>query len=287
MKTDQPDAMIRTTCPMHDGFACGLLAHVKDGVIVKITPADYPEPFHKGACAKGLLAHHWVYHPERLRHPLKRAGRRGEGKWIRISWEQALDDISVKLKETAETYGPKSVAWSVSDSITYLKQGGYIRLANLNHWTLIENTGFGDLAAPCADMVTFGVVHDDSFTCGIKDPKLSIVWGTNPADTYHRRMRIISKSKQKGSKVVTIDPRFTATASKSDEYIWIRPGTDGALALGMIQAILDEGLEDQAFIRNQTVGPLLVRTDNRLFLREADLFQGQSTASFMFFPFPC
>jgi molybdopterin-containing oxidoreductase family molybdopterin binding subunit len=144
--------------------------------------------------------------------------------------------------------------------------------------------GLGDSAAPCADFATFGCIFGDAHLSRIEDPKFTIVWGQNPIVTDWRRMRLIMETKKKGCKVVVIDPRHTRTASMSaDEYIPIRPGTDTALALAMIRLVLEHGLQDELFITENTVGPLLVRCDNGLLLRESDLKEGGSWQRFMVF----
>ncbi len=280
MKETKSSDVIRTVCVTGDAFSCGLSAYVSEGRVIKITPGDFPNQAYKGACIKGLSAHHWTHHPERLRAPLKRMGERGDGKWEEVSWDQALDNLAARMTEIFDRYGPSSIAWSVPD-FPYLRQGGYLRLLSLTKGTLVENTGFGDLAGPCADMVTFGAYMGEFFSSFLTDPKLALVWGGNPAETNLRRMKGIMAAKKKGCKVITIDPRFSATAARFDEYIQIRPGTDGALALGMIRLILEKGLEDRDFIIENTVGPLLVRADNGLFVRESDLQQNGDKKAFL------
>lgn len=280
MQDDEHNQVIQTVCTLHDGLACGLLAHVEAGMIEKITPADYPDPGYKGACAKGLSSHHWVYHPDRLQHPLKRVGERGAGKWQRISWEEAIDGITTQLKEIAERYGSGAIAWFISE-FPLLSQAGYLRLISLTKGTWVEDAGYGDLSGPTADLMTFGRLVAFSWALLFKNPEFTIVWGANPADTNFKDMKAILQAKKKGCKVAVIDPRYTATAVQVDEHIPIRPGTDGALALGMINVILEEGLEDRPFIMEKTVGPLLVRADNGLFLRERDITGGAGKDGFM------
>jgi len=282
MNKSHGSEVIRTVCAHVDGGTCGLLMHVVNGVITRVDPADFPDRAHRGACAKGLATSQWVHHPDRLRAPLKRVGGRGEGKWQRISWEEALDDLSSKLKEIARRYGSTSVAWAVPD-LPYLRSGGYSRLVSATKGTWVDCVGFGDLAGPCADFVTFGWPMGDIYSSLVKEPKLTIVWGFNPAETAFRSMRVIMEAKKRGSKLVVIDPRLSTTASRADEYIQIRPGTDGALALGMLHVILEKGLQDELFIVDNTVGSLLVSDDSGLFLRESDLIRGGGDQVFMVF----
>ncbi len=275
--------VIRTACALGDTSNCGLCIHVKDGKIIKITPGDSPGPIKRNPCVRGLTVHHWAYHADRLKHPLKRAGERGEGKWERISWDQALDELATRLLEIGKKYGPESVAWSPAD-FPLLRQGGFLRLLSLTKGTWIDNLSLGDIAGPNADLATFGWALGTWYTGFLVqdlNPKLAILWGANPADTDPFTMRVITESRKKGCRIVTIDPRFTTTASRSDEYLPIRPGTDGELALGMMHVILEKGLEDRTFITESTVGPLLVRMDNHLYLRPEDLGQESDGKSFM------
>jgi len=282
MKKKGKSVTIRTVCVSRDDERCGLLLHVTDGAITKVDPADFPDPRDRGACARGLATIELVYHKDRLRYPLRRTGERGEGKWQRISWNEALDSIATKLQQVAGRYGSTSVTWGAPE-LPSLAAGGYSRLASLTKGSWVGWAGFGDAAGPCADLATFGWAMGEPHLYRTKDPKLSIVWGWNLAVNAYPRMRGIMEDKKKGCKVVVIDPILSTTASHADEHIPIRPGTDGALALGMIQVIMEQGLQDDGFIAENTVGPFLVRKDNSLFLRESDLTQGGSQQKFMVF----
>jgi len=281
MEKKSQSAAIRTVCPLSDYFGCGLLATVTDGVIAKVEPADFPNRADRGACARGLATPELVYHPERLRYPLKRTGKRGEGKWQRVSWNEALDDITLKFQEISEQYGSNSIAWGVNESPD-LRGGGYCRLVSLTKGTIVDWWGFGDAAAPCADTATFGRFMEDACLGKIEDPEFSIIWGYNPAVTSIHKMREIMETRKKGCHLVVIDPRFTTTASRAHEYIPIRPGTDGALALGMIHVVMEQGLQDEQFVAENTVGPLLVRSDSGMFLREGNQIEG-SQGTFIVF----
>ena len=256
--------VIRTACGIVDGVRCGILAHVRNGVLVKVEPAEFPDPRFRHICARALCSTQLVYHPDRLKYPLKRTGKRGEGKWQRISWDEALDTVATRLMEIRNQYGPESIAWA-------MEVFAYIRLASALEATMINPIGFGDAAGPCADEVTFGTQYGHLYTMDQKDPGMCVLWGANQAETRSYYWRRIRDAKEGGAKLVAIDPRFTSSASKADQYIPIRPGTDAALALGMMNVIFEKGLHDKAFITRHTVGPFLVRGDNGLFLRERDI----------------
>jgi anaerobic selenocysteine-containing dehydrogenase len=170
--TKREQATIRTVCTLHDGLGCGLSVQTTNGVITKVGPANFPDRVDRGACAKGLATPQLVYHPDRLRHPLKRVGERGEGKWQRISWEQALDSISAKLRDLSQRYGSTSIAWL--SALPNVQGANYLRLGSLTKATLVDMWGFGDAAGPCADLATFGWWLGDAYISLIEDPQFSI-----------------------------------------------------------------------------------------------------------------
>ncbi|MFC2000588.1 molybdopterin-dependent oxidoreductase [Chloroflexota bacterium] len=290
MNGQSENKTFHTVCGLSDGFQCGLSVRVAGGVISEVRPADFPDPADRGICSKALATPQMVYHQDRLRFPLKRAGDRGEGNWQRISWNEALDSIVAKLQEISERYGSTSVAW-VAPNLPSLAGGGYSRLASLIKATWVDPWAF-DTAIGCANVAAFGWVRGQ-LHLSLENPRFGIAWAFNPAVTDHYRMRGIMEDKKGGCRLVAIDPRFTATASRADEHIPIRPGTDGALALAMIHVILEQGLQDERFIAENTDGPLLVRGDSGLFLRESDIIQGGNERRFMVFdentlsPQPC
>ncbi|UCG83691.1 MAG: molybdopterin-dependent oxidoreductase [Dehalococcoidia bacterium] len=263
------EQVIRTVCGIVDGLKCGINAHVRDGVLVKVSPADFPDPRFRHVCSRALCSPQLVYHPDRLKHPLKRVGERGEGKWQRITWDEALDTIASRLTEIREKYGPESLAWII-EVIAYL------RLCCALEATMINPIGFGDAAGPCGDELSFGTHYGSLYTMDIEKPGMCVLWGANQCETRPYYWRRIRDAKEGGARLVAIDPRFTSSASKADEYISIRPGTDVALILGMMNVIFERGLQDEPFITEHTVGPFLVRSDNGLFLRESDVVSGGS-----------
>jgi molybdopterin-containing oxidoreductase family molybdopterin binding subunit len=203
---------------------------------------------------------------------MKRVGERGGGKWQRITWDEALDTIAARLKEIGDKYGTTSLAWVLA-MFDIVAGSSLIGLAGACQGTFIDVTGCGDAAGPCADTVSYGSPwwYGEDYTTHFHSPALCLIWGENCTDTEPFKWHKIRDAKEKGARLVVIDPRFTTTASKADEYVAIRPGTDAALALGMMNVILDRGLQDSTFIADHTVGPLLVRSDNGFLLKEKDI----------------
>lgn len=281
---DASSRLVRTVCPAHCGIdACGILAHVKEECVVKLEPADFPNPKDRRICLRGLSSLDITYHPDRLKYPMKRTGERGEGKFERISWDEALDTIADKFKDIAARHGWPAIGWTLGGpGAGTTKFGAYLRLASLTQSTRVSAWGYGDAGLPCGSRVLFGahmpfVFLANPFLTNPAGSELIVVWGSNPAESAPLQiMRPIMDAKEKGAQVVVIDPRFTVTASKADEYLGLRPGTDTALALGLMHVIFQKRLHDVEFIQKHTVGPYLVRTDTGEFLRGKDLGLAES-----------
>jgi len=230
--------------------------HVKEGKVVKIEGDPQP-PFLSGGmiCPKGMAYKQITYHPDRLKYPLKRVGERGEGKWQRISWDEALDTIADKLGQVREKYGPESIALTVGGNHKRIMAATKILADSLGtpNWAYTDAfycRGPGLIAQD----LTFGgrVISHVSADC--KNSECVIAWGANPVQTYPPWARHLLQAKGRGAKVIVIDPRLTATASKADMWLQLRPGTDGALALGMLNVIINEGLYDKQFVDKWCVG---------------------------------
>jgi len=275
VKVEPGEKVVRTCMPLVCGPGCGLLAHVKDGVLVKVEPGDFPGTGH--VCARCLSAVKMVYHPDRLKYPMKRQGARGEGKWQRISWDEALDTIVQRFREISDRHGSSSVAWTM-DFMALMTTDAIMGFIGACQGTFLLPWGYGDSGGVCNDTVCFGSpwCYGEDYTSRFDNPALCLNWGGNPAETDSFKWRRIRDAKERGARLVAIDPLFSTTASKADEWVQIRPGTDGALALGMMNVVLDRELQDTSFITEYTVGPFLVRTDNGMFLREGDIASHES-----------
>jgi molybdopterin-containing oxidoreductase family molybdopterin binding subunit len=279
MIVDKDTKLVRTVCPAHCGIdACGILAHVKEGRVVKVEPADFPNPRYRRICLRGLSSLDITYHPDRLKYPMKRVGERGEGKFERISWDEALDTIADKFKEIAAKYGWPAIGWTLGGpGAGTTKFGAYLRLASLTQSTRVSAWGYGDSGLPCGSRVLFGthipygMLYGSLFTES-PPPDVLVVWGCNPAEAQPLNvMRPIMDAKQAGALLAVVDPRFTVTASKADVYMGVKPGTDTALALAMMNVIFQKNLQDDAYILRHTNGPYLVRLDTGKFLRGKDI----------------
>ncbi len=243
------DGVVKSTCPMCNG--CGVLVHLREGKITKIE-GDPNAPLTRGAlCPKGLASLELLYHPDRVKHPLRRVGERGEGKWQQISWDEALTTIATEMNKAKNNYGAESVVF-LRGAAKGMQDNVFTRLANAFGSPNITSMAYVCFHARANALnTTFG-----SFLLPDYDypPACIVVWGSNPEATCMAVYEQIKGALAKGAKLVVIDPRETGLARKSALWIRPRPGSDLALALGMINVVINEGLFDRDFVADWTVG---------------------------------
>jgi len=236
---------------------CGVLAHVENGKVERIE-GDKDFPTNKGwLCVKAHASIELLYHPDRLRYPIKRTGQRGEGKWKRISWDEALDTIVSKLTSTKERYGAEALAFCKGTSTNNFPL--LARLANLFGTPNLASVGyFCFLPRANASYVTGGGYPEWEFypfPDYDNHPQCHLVWGAQPEITNDE---VLSSYKflrsLPYSKLIVVDPRHTYCAAHADLWLQIRPGTDAALALGMLNVIINEELYDKDFVESYTYG---------------------------------
>jgi len=245
------NGIVKSTCGGCTTIDCGILIHIEDGKIVGIE-GDPDTPMNKGAlCPRGEAALELLYHPERLKHPLKRAGKRGENKWQQISWDEALSTIADEMSKAKQNYGAESVAFC-RGSAKGIQDGVMSRLTNAFGTPNATSQAFVCFhPARYAAITTFGAeLHADYEY----PPGCIVVWGSNPPETNYPPSARITEAVSRGSKLIVIDPRRTKLAEKADLWLRLRPGSDLALALGMINVIVNENLLDKSFVDNWTVG---------------------------------
>ncbi|OGO00548.1 MAG: hypothetical protein A2Y58_05625 [Chloroflexi bacterium RBG_13_51_52] len=235
--------MCTMTCPMK--------IHVSDGKVVKVETAD-PKVSH---CPRWKAQMDFIYHPVRLLYPLKRTGKRGSGNWQRIPWDEALDTVADGLQSVKDKYGPESVVFWIA----YTKEPRpyFHRLTHAfgspNYCTESSNCFSGTWIAA---NLTYGAEY--SYMAGTGsgiDPetRCKLIWGAAVISSPPA-WQVNLEAKEKGVKLVVVDPRRTTIAAKADIHLQLRPGTDGALALGMMNVIIGENLHDKDFTEKWTVG---------------------------------
>jgi anaerobic selenocysteine-containing dehydrogenase len=236
---------------------CGVLVHIQDGRVTKVT-GDPDCPTSLGyICPKGRASVELLYHPDRLKYPLKRMGRRGENKWQRITWDEALDTVAERLLKYKREFGAESVATIIGTGRPHLPL--YMRFSNCfgtpNHLSIINNCYFPRIVAA---RMTSGRFHVcDYYGFGGVTPKLVLNWGCNIVDSGAADGMCgyqVTRAVENGARLIVIDPRKTRLAARADHWLQIRPGTDDALALCMLHVIIKEDLYDKDFVDRWTIG---------------------------------
>lgn len=274
----KPDRVVRTVCSPNCTGCCGINTFVKDDRIVKVEPASFVEPGYERICIKGIaMAMERLHHPDRLTHPLIRAGERGGGEWRRVSWDEAYDYIAERLTANAERFGPESNAFvTMSGNYGFKALTVAQRAANCLGGTILSEAGLtSDLGGVMGALMTMGGAGSNEHR-DLKHAKYLLFVGRNIADTNHSEMHFLLEALHAGAKLVAVDPRFSRTAAKADEWVSIEPGTDVAMVLGMLNVIVREELFKPDYVRAHTNLPFLVRDDDGAMLREKDIVAGGS-----------
>lgn len=271
-------------------FNCGVLAHVRNGRVVKLE--GNPEyPMTTGSmCAKGLSGINVLYHPNRNKYPMIRVGERGENKWKRISWQEAIDIIAKKLMETRAKYGAEAVFCSTGG-------GGNPAFRSISRFCNIFGTPnwYEPGCAQCylPRTLAYGIMYGGPSTSIADESALEIYvpntpmkafvcWGTDPSYSCPAGGgKALAKLRARGVKSVVIDPRLTPDAARADVWLPIRPGTDVALMLSWINYILAHDLYDHDFVMKWTNLPYLVNTKTKMFVRPNELFEGASPKDYV------
>jgi anaerobic selenocysteine-containing dehydrogenase len=250
----QPATVLKSVCRSCHG-GCGVLLHVRDGVLLKVE-GDRSSPLNHGRlCPIGTVTTDLVYHPDRLKYPLRRKGKRQSGEWERISWDDALDEISQRLLAIRDQYGPEAIALGTGTGrhhIRWVSRFGHA--LGTPNWC---EPGFAQCFHPRVNtsILTFGDFPVSDYT-GEVPPACILFWGHNPVlsgPDGETRFNVMEALEHK-PRTIVVDPRRTALAEKADLWLQIRPGTDDALALAMLHVIIGEKLYDEPFVTQWTHG---------------------------------
>ena len=242
--------MKQVVCSSCDGF-CPVAAKIEDGRVVKVTTREHP--FLKDViCMKGAFAPKSFSHPERLMHPLKRVGERGGGEWQQVTWDQAMDEIAVRLQKIVDQYGPEALAVSGSNANISLDNGLTRRFMNLlGTPNFISGVAYcmGNTAA-VNRMVQGWYPRSD-----ILNAKCIVLFGHDPRrHSWTLEYKSIRMAQAGGAKLIVLDPRKSGNAESADIWLPLRAGTDAAMTFGWLNVILEEELYDKEFVRDWTHG---------------------------------
>ena len=253
--------IIRTTTAFDCGGRCPLRVHVEDGKITRVESDDYEiEDEQLRACLRCRALRQYVYHPKRLKYPLKRDGPKGSGKFKRISWEEALSEVANKLKEVKKKYGNSSIFLATG--------GGYLGALHDGMFAMIRLlTQFGGFSTHYGNVSSEGAVYATQTQylspfvghsrTDLLNSKLIIMWGWDPARMISGSDTIFKliKAKDKGIKIICVDPRYTDSAViLADQWIPIIPGTDTVMMVAMAYVMIKEKIYDQEFLDKYTIG---------------------------------
>jgi anaerobic dimethyl sulfoxide reductase subunit A len=254
---------IRVGCPAHNcGGRCLLIAHIQDGEIIRLDTDDRPDTIaapQLRACARGRAYLRRQYHPDRLLYPLKRVGKRGEGKFVRISWDEALETVASQMQRVKAQYGNNALFVPYGTGSYNQLNGSHVarRLMNLFGGCLGIYNSYSWGATNIATPTVYGTLVTGNQRQDWLNSRYILMWGWNPAEMRDGTNSdyFIKLARDNGARVVCIDPRHSLSAAAlADEWIPILPGTDAAMMSAMAYVMLTENLHDAEFVRTHCVG---------------------------------
>ena len=256
-KSAEGTQVILTGCTVDCGGRCPLKVHFKDGKVIRIEGDDGEEPQYR-ACLRGRAQRQRLYAPDRLKFPMKRVGARGEGRFERVSWDEALDKVTSELKRIKEKYGSAAVYFTGAgtNGVFHGRRAGY-RLLNMFGGSTVL---WGNISNGCsifASMCCYGTMTTGNTRDDLVNSRLIIMWGWNPTSTIWDTNTnfYLMKAKEAGAEIACVDPRFTDTAAIiANCWIPIIPGTDAAMMIAMAYVMIKDKLQDQRFLDTYTVG---------------------------------
>jgi anaerobic selenocysteine-containing dehydrogenase len=269
---------VHTFCPLCVS-RCGAVATVEDGAFVELRP-DPDHPTGSALCVKGKAAPEVVNSAERLLYPQRRTRPKDadDPGWVRISWDEALDETAARLREIAAEHGPEAVVFgssspstsAMSDSVDWL-----VRLRRAfgspNLVAAMELCGWGRYMA---SLYTYGAPVPGAYMPDLVNAGCILFWGYNPSVARLSHATATTAALRRGARLIVVDPRRAGLASKAEHWLRVRPGTDGALALSMTSVLIDNGWYDADFVRRWTNAPLLATDDGGRLLRADEVIAG-------------
>jgi anaerobic selenocysteine-containing dehydrogenase len=246
---------VRGACPHDCPDTCAMLITVKDGRAIKVR-GDPDHPTTQGTlCTKVSRYLERTYHPDRLLHPMRRVGAKGpgQGRWERITWDEALDTIATRYKAIAADDPQGILSYSYSGTLGLVQNFGMPRRffhklgASQPERVLCATAGRLGYNTVIGAQIGTDITH-------FADAKLIVLWGTNPITSNLHLWTFIAEARRKGARVIAIDPYRSQSAEKADWHLAVRPGTDGALAFGLMHVLMRDGLIDRDYVERHTLG---------------------------------
>jgi len=250
------EAVIAGACPLDCPDGCSWQVTVRDGEAVRLR-GNPDHPFTRGAlCAKVARYLEHTRSPDRLLHPLRRVGAKGEGRFERISSDEALGEVAERLLDVRERHGGEAI-WPYQGTGTLGYLQGLEGRSGARLWNVLGASEH--IASICSIAGSEGLRYTTGTNRGM-DPeafahaRLILLWGSNPLTSHHHIWKFIAAARGRGAHLVVIDPVRTRSAAQADEHLAPRPGTDAALALGLMHEVVRRGAHDEAFLRERCVG---------------------------------
>lgn len=279
----KPDGgkIIKTNC-FECHAKCGVLAHVDSkGTLVKVE-GNPEDPRNQGRmCAKGRSAVQILNHPDRINYPMKRVGNRGEGKWERISWDEAMDTLVSKIEMYKKEFGPESIVFGQGTgrgTVQWNQRMG--NTIGVNHWLSPSHICLMPIVTVSFQMFGCMPIWDG---CDLDRSECQVFWGANLAWTEATfAAGEINRGRERAAKLIVVDPNFEhPLAAKADHFVPVRPGSDSAMAMSWINIIIEEDLFDHDFVKKWTTAPLLIDAKTLDPISEADIKPGGSPERLM------
>lgn len=272
------EEVFSTICRSNCFQACMLNAHVRDGKVRKMTRGDYPDEIYSGCCLRGLAIPERVYSSTRIKYPMRRVGERGSDQWERVSWDEAIEEIARTFTDIREQYGTKAIAYESASG---------------NYGSVQGNSGLSVRFCNALEMTRLSVCYDVAYGYGTNRvvggtirgyppeaknmlySKHILIWGANPVYAQPQTWRIIRRAQENGAKLTCIDPMFSASAARCDEYVPVRAGSDLYVVLAMINEVISNNAINEPYVKEHTTAPFLLRKDTGLILRRSDIEGGE------------
>lgn len=243
----------RSVCALDCPDCCSLLVTVRDGKAVKVT-GDPEHPYTKGfICRKVELYPERVYSPYRVMKPMRRVGKKGDGRFEPVSWDEALDDISGRLRDIIDQWGGEAILpYSYAGTLGLVHRNFPQRFFHNIGASRLDRTICVHTAYAGWEATVGQVIGNDTETASESD--FVVLWGCNAVTTNIHLLPILQGARSRGARIISIDPYANRTAKFADEHLMIRPGTDAALALGIMRTLVEEDLIDRDYIEQHTLG---------------------------------
>ena len=275
------DEVLPGACALNCQNNCALNIHVRDGKVVKTSMRPFPDPAYNRICLRGLSHVGRMYNDRRLKYPLKRAGERGEGKWERISWDDALNEIADTINKTVKTYGAKAVALMTGSGNEGLIHGNCGIIIKF-----FQDLGATYIGRSC-DMAVINGLLRVAYPYQNPDAKdwmnsdVLLIWASSLTESNLQAWHFAAEAQENGTRILCVDSQFCTTAAKADLWIHPRPGSDAAFAMGAIRKLIEGGYIVEDFVKQRTNAPFLIREDTKQYLYggAADPEAGEDVAS--------